>query len=87
MKPPRVPDPRNIEVIDDATAAMFRAMTPAQTVWYATALHTGVCETLGRYLRRVHPEWNAEEGNLEAARMMLIAAEDEFIPPIHVPAS
>jgi hypothetical protein len=70
-----------VEVIDDATAAMYRGMTPAQKAAFVCALNRGVRETLGRFLCREHPDWTTDAVNREIARIMLIASEDEYIPP------
>ena len=68
--PARIPDLRDIEVMDDATAAMFRAMTPAQTVAIACDAHdTATAMTTAR-VRESHPDWPADRVRLEVGRRL-----------------
>jgi hypothetical protein len=65
-------EPRRVvvEVIDDATAAMYRAMTPAQRVAAACDAHdTAFAMTLAR-VRRAHPDWAEAELQAETARRL-----------------
>ena len=65
-------EPRRIvvEVIDDATAAMYRAMTPAQRVAAACDAHdTAFSMTLAR-VRQQHPDWPEAQLRLETARRL-----------------
>ncbi len=66
----RVPDPRRIEVIDDATAAMFRAMTPAERVACAFRAHRMARQMVTAVVRNNHPDWSDDLVNREVARRM-----------------
>lgn len=68
--PNRVLEPRRIEVIDDATAAMFRAMTPAQRVASALRAHRMAREFIIAIVRSSHPDWADELVSREVARRM-----------------
>ena len=57
LMPARIPDLRDIEVMDDATAAMFRAMTPAQTVSIACDAHDTATALTVAQIREQHPDW------------------------------
>ena len=70
MMPARIPELRDIEVIDDATAAMFRAMTPAQTVVIACDAHdTATAMTAARVCEE-HPDWPRDRVRLEVGRRL-----------------
>ena len=59
-----------VEVIDDATAAMYRAMTPAQRIAAACDAHdTAFAMTLAR-VRQLHPDWSEVQLQLETARRL-----------------
>lgn len=68
--PVRIPEPRDIEVIDDATAAMFRAMTPAQTVAIACDAHDTATAMTGARVREEYPDWPRERVRLEVGRRL-----------------
>jgi hypothetical protein len=68
--PLHVPDPRRIEVIDDATAAMFRAMTPAQRVAATAQAHRTARALVAAGVRHQHPDWTDEQIAREVARRM-----------------
>ena len=70
MNAPRVPDPRDIEVIDEATAAMFRAMTVPQRVLAACDAHTTARLMTTARLRELHPEWPDDRLRAETARRL-----------------
>jgi hypothetical protein len=70
MMPVRIPDLRNIEVIDDATAAMYRAMTPAQTVAIACDAHDTARAMTAARVREQHPDWPADRVRLEVGRRL-----------------
>ena len=70
MAPTRVPNPRNIEVIDEATAAMFRAMTPAQTVAIACDAHDTATAMTAARVREEHPDWPRDRVRLEVGRRL-----------------
>jgi hypothetical protein len=65
-----MPEPGRIEVIDDATAAMFRAMTPAQRVASALRSHRMAREFVTAVVRHHHPDWAEELVAREVARRM-----------------
>ncbi len=59
-----------VEVIDDATAAMFRAMTPAQRVAVAARAHRTARTLVSAGVRHAHPNWTAEQISSEVLRRM-----------------
>ena len=59
-----------VEIIDDATAAMFRAMTPAQRVAITTRAHRAAKSLATTGVRHCYPDWTAEQVSLEVARRM-----------------
>jgi hypothetical protein len=68
----RLPDRRVVvEVIDDATAAMYRAMTPAQRVAAASAMHRAARLTLSAVVRQLHPDWPPPAVHREVLRRLL----------------
>ncbi len=60
-----------VEVIDDATAAMYRAMTPAQRVAAACDAHDTAFAMTAALVRRSHPAWSDAEVRAETARRLL----------------
>ena len=70
MNTPRIPRPEDIEVIDDATAAMFRAMTPAQTVAIACDAHDTATAMTAARVREEHPDWPQVRMRLEVGRRL-----------------
>ena len=70
MNSPRIPASRDIEVIDDATAAMFRAMTPAQTVAIACDAHDTATAMTAAQVREEHPDWPRDRVRLEVGRRL-----------------
>ena len=68
--PVRIPEPRDIEVMDDATAAMFRAMTPAQTVAIACDAHDTAAAMTAARVREEHPDWPWDRVRLEVGRRL-----------------
>ena len=68
MNTPRIPRPEDIEVIDDATAAMFRAATPAQRVLVASNAHGAARAMIRSRVEQLHPTWSSEEIHREVAR-------------------
>ena len=70
MTPPRVLRPEDIEVIDDATAAMFRAMTPAQTVAIACDAHDTATAMTEAQVRGQYPDWPRDRVRLEVGRRL-----------------
>ncbi len=70
---PQDPPPRRvvIEVIDDATAAMYRAMTPAQRIAAACDAHDTAFAMTSAQVRRSHPDWTQSQVRAESARRLL----------------
>ncbi len=68
MMPPRIPRPEDIEMMDDATAAMFRAASPAQRVLVASNAHFSARAMLRSRVEQLHPDWSTEEIHREVAR-------------------
>ena len=63
-------DPRQIEVIDDDTAAMFRAKTGAERLAIASGLYSYARRTLLVRVRSEHPEWPQAMVTREVARRL-----------------
>ena len=59
-----------VEVIDDATAATFRAMTPAQRVAIACENHMTAKAMLMAHLRVHWPEWSGDQIREEVLKRM-----------------
>ena len=72
MSEPRtqVADPRRIEVIDEATAAMFRAMSSSRRVELTARANLAGRALVEAGLRQYHPEWSDNHIHLEIARRM-----------------
>lgn len=69
-EPTRTIEPRRIEVIDDATAAMYRTMTQAERVACAFRAHRMARHMVTAVVRNNHPEWSDDLVNREVARRM-----------------
>ena len=54
-------DPGQIEVLDDATAAMLRTKTPAERVAMTAALNRTARLLMAAGERLRHPEWTEEQ--------------------------
>lgn len=67
-RPARPIDPRRIEVIDDATVAVLRAMTPAQRVERGLRMGAFARSVIEAGVRSAKPEWNALMIALEVKR-------------------
>ena len=68
--PIRIPEPERIEGIDEATAAMFRAMTPAERVALTGSAYRTAKRLVTAGVRNNHPEWAEEQVNREVSRRM-----------------
>jgi hypothetical protein len=66
----RVPDPRRIEVIDDATAAALRALTPAERFALVGQAHRTARRLVEAGVRHRYPGWTDEAVGREVARRM-----------------
>ena len=64
-------DPRQIEVMDDATAMAMRRKTPAERLAIAFDLWEYAREHVEAAVRWQHPEWNDQLVLKEIARRML----------------
>jgi hypothetical protein len=63
-------DPRNIEVIDDEMAAVFRAMTGAQRLKIANDMFNSARRMILSHLAAEHPDWDEQRIQQEAARRL-----------------
>ena len=61
-------DPRRIEVIDDATVAVLRAMTPAAKVAVLNRMVVEARELIRCALRSANPDWTDERLRAEVLR-------------------
>jgi len=61
-------DPRRIEVIDDATAAMFRNMSGIEKWRVAGRLLSSARRMIAARVRHEHPTWTADQVAREVAR-------------------
>lgn len=63
-------DTKQIEVIDDAVAEILKKKTPAERLKIAFGLWDSAKVQISAYLRSIHPDWNDEAINKEAARRL-----------------
>ncbi len=49
---------RNIEIIDDTMAEVFKEKTPQQRLAIAFSMWSSAKKQLTNYLRSEHPDWN-----------------------------
>ena len=63
-------DPRNIEVIDDQTAAVLRSKTGAERLRIADEMYAWARHTLTSHLRSEHPQWDEARVAREVARRL-----------------
>lgn len=63
--------PIRVEVIDDATAAMFRAMTPAQRVIVSSNAHRSARRMLTARVQELHPDWTPTAVHREVLKRLL----------------
>lgn len=66
----RVPKSGQIEVIDEATTAMFRAMTPAERLAVVTRAYRTARQLVAAGIRHYHSDWTEDDVNREVARRM-----------------
>ncbi len=59
-------DPRNIEVIDDAYAAMLRTIPGVERVRIASRMYAFARESMLHHLRTIHPDWSESQVRTEA---------------------
>ncbi len=67
---PFVPDPKRIEVVDEAVAAILRTKTPAERVMMGSAANRTARLLIAGRLMTIHPEWTEAEIQREIARRM-----------------
>jgi hypothetical protein len=63
-------DPGQIEVVDEAVAAILRQKTAAERIAMASAAHRTARELIAGNIRTLHPDWTAEQVQREVARRM-----------------
>ena len=63
-------DPRNIEVLDDEMAAVFRAMTGAQRLKIASGMFSSARRMIASHLASEHPDWDEQRIQQETARRL-----------------
>jgi len=63
-------DERNIELIDDIMAKIFREKTPQQRLAIAFNLWASAREQLINYLQAEHPDWNMIRIQKEVAKRL-----------------
>jgi hypothetical protein len=68
-------DPRNIEVIDDALAAVLRNKTPAERIAMAADANETARKLAAAGIRHDHPDWSQLDVEREVARRMLGEAD------------
>jgi hypothetical protein len=68
-------DPRNIEVVDDALAAVLRQKTPAERIAMASDANETARKMAAAGIRHDHPDWTQRDIEREVARRMLREAD------------
>ena len=63
-------DPRNIEVVDDDMAEVFRGMTGAQRLKIANDLFESARRMIASHLATEHPDWDERRIQEETARRL-----------------
>jgi hypothetical protein len=63
-------DPRNLEVVDDEMAQVFRAMTGAQRLKIASDLFQSARGMIASQLAAEHPDWGEQRLQEEVARRL-----------------
>ena len=66
-------DPRNIELCDDATVAMYRAMTGPQKLRILDGMYRSAVKFVRGGVMAEHPDWGPEQ--IERETMLRIARE------------
>ena len=61
-------DPRNIEVMDDAMAAVYRTKTVAERLRIADDMYIFARDMIASQARAAHPEWTETQVGRETAR-------------------
>lgn len=68
-------DKGQIEVLDDAVAAVLRQKTPAQRMELALTANRLMRLRLEGHLRTLHPDWDQATIRAEIARRMLLGSD------------
>ena len=63
-------DPRNIEVVDDEMAEVYRAMTGAQRLKIASDMFASARRMIASHLAAEHPDWDERRIQEETARRL-----------------
>ncbi len=67
-------DEGQIEVIDDAMAALLKRKTPADRIRIAFTLWSSAHDMLMVHIRKTHPDWDGKRVEREVARRFLHGA-------------
>lgn len=68
-------DHKDLEIVDDDMAAVFRGMTPRERLRVAFGLWTSTRNMLESLLRSQHPDWDDSAIKAEVAKRMSHGAE------------
>ena len=68
-------DPGQIEVMDEAVAAILRQKTPAERIALASAAHRTARLLLAAQVRRQHADWTDAQIDQEVARRLTRGAD------------
>lgn len=63
-------DPRNIEVLDEEMAEVFRGMTGAQRLQIASNMFRSARRMILSHLASEHPDWDEQRLQQETARRL-----------------
>ena len=63
-------DPRNIEVVDDAMAAVLRTKSGGERLRIASGMYAMARKLIIGHLRAAHPDWDDRRIVREAARRL-----------------
>jgi hypothetical protein len=67
-------DKGQIEVVDDAMAAVLKRKTPAERIRIGFTLWSSAHEMLMVHIRKTHPDWSGKRVEQEVARRFLHGA-------------
>lgn len=68
-------DPRNIEVIDEETAAFWRSMPPEQRLRCGNAVRAITISMMHGSERALHPDWSDQQIDRTVRRNMLMSVD------------
>ncbi len=63
-------DDRDLEIVDDEMAAVFRGKTPGERLRVAFGLWTSTRSMLERLIRSQHPDWDDRAVKAEVVKRM-----------------